>query len=182
MEGWKLQSSLKSTFGAKFGKRFQWEIGHSSFAHFSRCDHIVLCRYNQLSHFSPHFLDLLVGAFSSSTVVLLKSRPIINVTTSLEVTIMLRGQKYHNQDSPLKSHHSQESQFSSIITMIRILYWEESTLAKLAASRIQTLLMPASTSPLASLSRRRRSSSWSSWPNPAYASFHLSLVWRYPLC
>ena len=64
---------------------------------------------------------------------------------------------------------------SSIITMIRIPYWEESTLAKLAASRIQTLLMPASTSPLASLSRRRRSSSWSSWPNPAFVSFHLSL-------
>ena len=55
MEGWKLQSSLKSTFGAKFGKRFQWEIGHSSFAHFSRCDHIVLCRNNQLSHFPLTF-------------------------------------------------------------------------------------------------------------------------------
>ena len=47
----------------------------------------VIIIWTKFLHFPP-FLDLLVGAFSSSTVVLLKSRPIINVTTSLEVTMM----------------------------------------------------------------------------------------------
>ena len=112
--GLKIAIVTEEHFWRQIWEEVTMEIGHSSFAHFSRCDHIVLCRNNQLSHFSPHFLDLLVGAFSSSTVVLLKSRPIINVTTSLEVTIMLRGQKYHNQDSPLKSHHSQESQLGRL--------------------------------------------------------------------
>ena len=87
--GLKIAIVTEEHFWRQIWEEVTMEIGHSLFAHFARCDHIVLCRYNQLSHFSPHFLDLLVGAFSSSTVVLLKSRPIINVTTSLEVTIML---------------------------------------------------------------------------------------------